>query len=119
MTDMSQEAQQAFMDLQMNQQQLQNIVMQIDQLKMQTMEIEKALEELGKAKEDDVYKAVGPILIKTNKNDLEKELKEKEETAKVRVKSLENQEAQIKERMQGMQEKLQKMLQPAEKKKAS
>ncbi|MCD6477293.1 MAG: prefoldin subunit beta [Candidatus Aenigmarchaeota archaeon] len=115
MTQMSPEAQQALMTLQASQQQIQGIIMQRDALNVQKMEIEKALEELEKSKTDDVYKAVGPILIKTNNKDLIKELKERQETINVRLKSLENQEKQIKERIEAQQEKLQEFLKSSEK----
>lgn len=114
MVELSQEAQQTLMSLQISQQQLQNVMAQKEGLKMQEMEIDRALEELKKSKDDDVYKAVGPILIKTAKKDLEKELGDRQETGKIRLKSLENEETQLKERMETQQKKLQEMLKTEE-----
>ena len=111
----SPEAQQSFMQMQMFQQQMQSINVQKESLKFQKIEAEKALEELGKLKDDnDVFKAVGPILIRSNKTDIEKELKEKMETAVVRLNVLEKQEEKIKEKVQEVQKKLQESLKPAE-----
>ena len=74
------------------------------------MELDKALEELKKATTEDVYKAVGPILIKSTKKDLEKELSEKKETLELRLKSLQKQEDRIKEKLKGVQEKFEDFL---------
>ena len=80
---------------------------------MQNMEIEKALEELKKASEkDDVYKAVGPILIKSNKKDLEKEMEERKETISLRIKSLEKQDDKLKEKMREAQGRLEGIIKP-------
>jgi len=109
------EAQEGFMQMQMFQQQMQQIGMQREQMKYQKIEAEKALEEMsGLDDSAEVFKAVGPILIKSKKSDLEKELKEKMETADVRLKKLDSEEEKIKEDLQKVQTKLQEILKPAE-----
>jgi prefoldin beta subunit len=104
------EAQQILIELQTFQQQMQTILIQKETLNVQSMEMDKALGELKKATTEDVYKAVGPILIKSNKKDLDKELTERKETIDLRLKSLQRQEDRIKEKLKEAQEKLEEFL---------
>ena len=93
------------------QQNLQAILMQKQQLEIETAEIDKALEELKKAKEEDaVYKAAGPILIKANRDEIIKELEEKKELANTRSTVLTKQENRIKDSLKEAQSKLDEML---------
>ena len=111
--EMTPEAQKYLMELQTIQAQLQNIAIQKETFTIQNIEIDKALEELEKTDDnEDVFKAVGPILIKTKKADMVKELNEKKETAEVRLKSLDKQEAELQEKIQEGQQKLQELLAP-------
>jgi prefoldin beta subunit len=112
------EAQQVLMDLQACQQQMQTVLIQKESLNIQNMEIDKALDELKKVKKEDVFKAVGPILIKSDKAKLEKELEERKETFDLRLKSLQKQENRLKERMEQGQEKLEEVLKSQEEKAA-
>ncbi len=81
------EAQQTIAQLQTFQQQLQATLVQKETLAVQKIEIEKALEELEKTEEEEnVYKIVGPVLVKTKKEKLVNELKEKLEEIEVRIK---------------------------------
>lgn len=112
---LSPEAQQVLMELQTFQQQMQTVLMQKESLSIQNMEIEKALEELGKSEHDDVYKAVGPILIKSTKKDLTKELNEKKETVDLRIKSLQKQEARLKDKLKESQERFEEIFKGQEK----
>jgi prefoldin beta subunit len=104
------ETQQMLIELQTFQQQMQTVMMQKESLSIQKMELEKALEELKKATSEDVYKAVGPILIKSTKKDLDKELAEKNETIELRLKSLQKQEDRIKEKLKEVQGKFEEFL---------
>jgi prefoldin beta subunit len=112
---LSPEAQQILMELQTYQQQMQTVMMQKESLSIQNMEIGKALEELGKTEYDDVFKAVGPILIKSTKKDLNKELNEKKEMIDIRVKSLQKQEVRLKEKMKEAQERFEEIFKGQEK----
>ena len=68
--------------------------MQKQQLEVESVEVEKALEELNKLGEEDVvYKNAGPLLIKTKKSDTIKELEEKKELSKTRLLVLGKQES--------------------------
>lgn len=107
----SPEAQQMLMQIQTFQQQYQTIMMQKEALNAQKNEIDKALEELSKTDDGkEVYKAVGPILVKSGKKELETELKEKNETIELRLKNFDKQEEKIKEKIQELQEKMGSML---------
>jgi len=103
--ELTPETQEILIELQAFQQQTQTVLIQKESLNLQNIEIDKALEELKKVTNEDVYKAVGPILIKSNKKDLETELTEKNETIDLRLKSLQKQEDRLKEKMKEAQEK--------------
>lgn len=97
--------------LQQLQQNLQAILMQKQQLEVESMEIEKALEELKKLGEEDVvYKNAGPLLIKTKKSDTVKELDEKKELSKTRLLVLGKQEARVKENLKEVENKVNEMI---------
>src|SRR3989344_3148867 len=108
------EAQQLLVQMQTFQHQYQTINMQREALSMQKIESEKALEELKKAKDkEDVFKIVGPVLVKSTKSELIKELGEKKETGELRLKSLEKQEERIREKLEEIQKKLEEYLKGA------
>jgi prefoldin beta subunit len=88
------------------QQQLQMVAMQKQQLQMDKSEAEEASKELDSAK-GDVYKSVGPLLIKTDKASLGKELKEKQSNADNRISLLEKQEQKLATKGQELQKDLQ------------
>lgn len=108
------EMQQVLIELQTFQQQMQTVLLQKESLNIQNMEINKALEELKKATNEDVYKAVGPILIKSTRKELEKELSEKKETLDLRIKSLQKQEDRLKDKLKDSQEKFEELMKPQE-----
>ena len=66
------------------------------------MEIENALKELSETKEE-TYKLIGNILVKKNKEDLINELDSKKEVINIRVKNINKQEEQIKEKAEKLQ----------------
>ncbi|MFH1229330.1 MAG: prefoldin subunit beta [Candidatus Aenigmatarchaeota archaeon] len=109
------EMQQMLMELQAYQQQMQTVMMQKESLSSQSMDADKALEELKKATSDEVYKAVGPILIKSTRKDLELELSEKKETIELRLKSLQKQEDRLKDKLSENQGKFEEFLRSKEK----
>jgi len=99
------------MQLQTFQQQYQNAAMQREALSMQALEMEKTVEELSKAADkDEVFKAVGPVLIKSTKAVLLKEMSERKETLGAHLKSVEAQEKKLREKMAEIQGRLQSML---------
>ena len=93
------------------QQNLQAIMMQKQQIELEIVETERALEELSKTTtSDSIYKAAGPLLIKSEKDTIEKELTEKKELANTRVMVLGKQELRVKENLKEVENKINQML---------
>jgi prefoldin beta subunit len=91
---------------QMYQQQLQSVSFQKESLRLQNIEIDKALEELNATKEEKAYKITGQIMISKAVDELKKELNENKEVVGVRMKSLEKIEERINSKLNELQEKL-------------
>ena len=97
--------------LQQLQQNLQAIMMQKQQLEIENIETDRALEELKKAGADDaVYKAAGSVMVKAKKDEVAKELEEKKELGATRVKVLEKQETRVKENLKEVETKISEMI---------
>ena len=97
--------------LQQLQQNLQAILMQKQQIEVEAIEIEKALEELKKLGEDEVvYKSAGPLLIKTKKDETIKDLEEKKELSNTRLLVLGKQESRVKENLKEIENKINEMI---------
>lgn len=101
---MDKKTQEKIQALQLLEQNMQSFLMQKQQFQSQLVEIESALSELGKSKE--AYKIVGNIMVSSDKESLEKELKEKQETFGIRIKAIEKQENSIKDRAKKLQEEV-------------
>ncbi|MCK4670641.1 MAG: prefoldin subunit beta [Nanoarchaeota archaeon] len=101
--------------LQMMEQSLTTLTAQKQQFQLQLAEIESALTEIKD--KDEAFKIVGNIMIKKNKADIEKDLKAKKEVADIRIKSLENQEKKIRDKVQTLQKEVMGELQKKEEKK--
>jgi prefoldin beta subunit len=98
--------------LQQLQQNLQAIMMQKQQVEIENVETERALEELQRTTSDDtVYKLAGPLLIKSNRDELIKELEEKKELSKTRIVVLGKQESRVKENLKEVENKITQMMQ--------
>ncbi len=98
--------------LQQLQQNLQAIMMQKQQVEIENVETERALEELKKTTSDDaVYKLAGPLLVKSNRDGLIKDLEEKKELSKTRVVVLGKQESRVKENLKEVESKINQMVQ--------
>ncbi len=102
----SEDAQQLIMQAQSYQQQLQMVLSQRESLNIQLIEVGKALEELAKPGNDEVYKITGPVLIKVKANDAKKDLQSKKELAMLRMKTMDKNEAGIKEKLEELRGKL-------------
>jgi prefoldin beta subunit len=101
--------------LQQLQQNLQAIMMQKQQLEVESVETERALEELKKAgPEDTVYKSAGSVLIKAKKEDVTKELEEKKELSNTRLMVLSKQETRVKENLKEVENKINEMIRGAQ-----
>ena len=101
--------------LQQLQQNLQAIMMQKQQIELEIVETDRALEELKKIGIDDtVYKSAGPLLIKANKEDVLKELEEKKELSNTRVTVLAKQETRVKDNLKEAENKINQMIRSAQ-----
>ena len=97
--------------LQQSQQNLQSTLAQKQQVELEQVEYDKALEELKKASDDEqVFKHAGSILIKSTKTDLIAEIEEKKELAKTKSTVLLKQEERIKSSLQEQENKIQEMI---------
>jgi len=95
---------------QIMQQQLQNVMIQKESLRLNIMEIERAVEELEKSGDKTAYKITGPIMVSKPVEDIKKDLKDTKEALKVRVESLEKTEKRLMDKLKELQEKLKKIL---------
>ena len=97
-------------------QQLQLLSTQRVQVESQVRELDNALTELNKTtKNSIVYKKVGNLFVKIDdKKDLKKDMNEQKETFDVRVKTLERQEKQLKDRYTDLQKEISKAVQGLE-----
>lgn len=108
--------QEQIMKLQQAQQNLQSIMAQKQQLEMEQIESDRALEELKRvADTDPVYKHAGSLLIKSTKTALVAELEERKELGTTRVTVLAKQEARIKESIKEQETKINEMMHSGQK----
>jgi len=95
----------------MYQQQLQATIAQKDNINFQMMEINKAIEEIEKIKgTKSIYKIVGPILIKSEKAEVTKDLKSRQSAMELQGKTLEKTEQKLKARFEEVSQKLSKVI---------
>ena len=106
--ELNKEAENKIAKLQMMEQNLQSINLQKQTFQSQLLEIENALNELVNVKE--AYKIVGQIMIASKKEYLEKELDQKKEILDLRVKSLDKQEKDLKDKASSLQSEILKSL---------
>jgi prefoldin beta subunit len=105
--------QERLLRLQQLQQTLQSILGQKQQVELETMEINQALDELQKLADDAViYKATGSLLIKAEKGKVTTELNERKELLSTRTTVLSKQEERVRGQVKDMQTKLQQDLNP-------
>lgn len=89
---------------------------QKQQLELEQMESDRALEELKKISDNDaVYKHAGSILIKSTKTGLIAELEEKKELSNTRTAVLAKQETRIKESIKEQETKINEMMKGSQK----
>jgi len=89
------------------QQTLNAILVEKQRLELELVEVKSALEELQKVSDDAaVYKAVGPVLVQTSKQQIVEELTERKELTETRLKLLEKQEQRTREQLESLQKEL-------------
>ena len=96
--------------LQQIQQNLQAIMMKKQQIEKESAEIDRVIEEIKKMDEDNkVYKNYNTLLIKSNKGDILRELKEKQDTLNLRMEVVEKQEKRVSDNLKEVENKIIKM----------
>jgi len=90
--------------LQLLEQNMQNFAMQKQQFQAQIFDIDSAIEELKDSEES--FKIVGNIMVKADKEKLEKELKEKKGMLELRINTIEKQEKQLKDKSKELQKEV-------------
>ena len=107
------QVQQRLLRLQQLQQTLQGVMAQKQQIEMQLNEVEQASSELEKLTETAViYKSIGALLVKSEKDKVTADLTERKELLKMRVDVLAKQEERLRTQVKDLQEKLQQDLRP-------
>ena len=107
--DLDKETQEKIQELQSFEQNLQGLLMQKQAFQMEETETDNALKEISQSK-DDIYKLVGNIMVKTNKEKIEGELKKKQELIKLRLKSIETQEKGITDQAEELKKEVMKKI---------
>ncbi|MGD0495626.1 MAG: prefoldin subunit beta [Candidatus Bathyarchaeia archaeon] len=107
------QVQERLLRLQQLQQTLQSVLGQKQQVELELMEIDQALNELQKLTDDAViYKATGSLLVKSEKTRVTTDLNERKELLKTRVTVLGKQEERLRGQLKDVQTKLQQDLNP-------
>ena len=89
------------------QQNLQSVLVQKQQIDLEIIEINKALEELNKSADDvKVYKSAGTVMVSSNKAVVVKDLTESKDLSNTKITVLNKQEERLKESLKEVQEKL-------------
>ena len=92
-------------EMQILEQSLQNILMQKQAFQLELNETENALSEISEAK-DDIFKIVGQIMIKADKEKTKKELEKKKELISLRLKSIEKQETELTKQLEDLRKEV-------------
>lgn len=88
-------------DLQTLEQNMQGILLEKQSMQIELNEISNALEEIKKS-QDEVYRVLGNIMVKSDKEKLSKELLEREKLLELRLTSIEKQEGLIEKRAEDL-----------------
>lgn len=96
--------QQKLQQLQIMEQSLQSYLGQKQNFQMQQIEIDSALNELEKT--DTAFEIIGNVMIKSDQVNLKEKLLKKKEVTELRVKSIEKQEEQLKEKISVLQKEV-------------
>jgi prefoldin beta subunit len=107
------QVQERLLRLQQLQQTLQSVLAQKQQVEIELTEIEQALSELQKMTDDAVvYKAIGSLLVKSEKAKITTDLNERKELLNTRATVLGKQEERLRPQIKDLQTKLQQDLSP-------
>ena len=106
----TEDVQQLVQRFQIMQQQLQNVMLQKESLKLQDLEIDSALRELEATKQANAYRITGSVMVCKPVAEIKDELKEAKETIGLRTASLDKTEKRVNDTLLELQEKLKKFV---------
>ncbi|MBI4116615.1 prefoldin subunit beta [Candidatus Pacearchaeota archaeon] len=92
-------------EMQVLEQTLHNLILQKQNFQMELSETQSALAEMEKSG-DDVFKIVGQLMIKADKDKIKEELSGREKILELRLKSLERQEDSFMKKLDGLKEEV-------------
>ena len=106
--EISKDTEQKISQLQMFEQSLQNFLGQKQQFQIQLVEVESALNELNGT--DRAFKIIGNIMVESDKSELKADLQSKKEMLELRIKTMEKQESQVREKASKLQSEILKKI---------
>ena len=92
-------------EIQILEQSLQNILLQKQAFGMEISETQIALKEI-ESSEEDVFKIIGQLMIKTKKDSIIKDLSEKKKILDLRLKNLDKQESSLTEQIEKLRDEV-------------
>lgn len=102
--DISKETQESISKLQLVEQNVQTLLMQKQQFQAQLFELESALKEIEKT--DEAFKIIGNVMIKADKTAMKAELNSKKEIIDLRLKNIDKQDKQLREKAESLQKEV-------------
>ena len=84
---------------------LQNLFMQKQAFQMELSESQSAIKEIENSDEE-IFKIIGQLMIKTDKQKTKEELSNKERILKLRIKTIEKQEGSLTEKMENLRKEV-------------
>jgi len=96
---------QKIQEIQMLEQNIQNLLLQKQAFDMELSEAKAALKEIENAK-DDVFKLIGQLMIKSDKNKVKEELLNKEKILDLRLSTIGKQELSLTEKLTSLREEV-------------
>jgi len=110
--EVSKETEQKISQLQMFEQSLQTFLGQKQQFQVQLVEVESALNELENTEK--AYKIVGNIMVEADKKELKADMQSKKEMLELRIKTMERQETQVRDKASKLQSEILKNMKKEE-----
>ena len=92
-------------EMQILEQNIQNLFLQKQSFQIELSETQSALKEIENS-EDEIFKMVGQLMIKSNKAKVKEELLNKEKFLDIRIKSIEKQENYLTEKIEKIREEI-------------
>ena len=94
-------------EMQILEQNLQNLLLQKQAFQMELSETKSALKEIENSG-DDIFKIIGQLMIKADKNKVKEELLNKEKILSLRIKTIEKQETSLTEKLTSLRDEVMK-----------